>query len=152
MPFKVRFNKEEVEVLGTHFNIMAYDDEDDSRTTLFEGSVKLSKADHDVILVPGQQAVSPKSGNSLNVQQADFDKVLAWKNGFFSFKNTGIQQIMRQIARWYDVDVIYQGSLEDKLYGGRIAKSKNINEILDNLELTGTIHFKVEGRRVIVMQ
>lgn len=152
MPFKVRFNKEEVEVLGTHFNIMAYNDEEESRTTLFEGSVKFTKADRNIILVPGQQAVSANNGNAFNIQHADFEKVLAWKNGFFSFRNANIHQIMRQIARWYDVDVIYQGNLEDKMYGGRISKSKNITEILDNLELTGTIHFNVEGRRVTVMQ
>ncbi len=152
MPFKVRFNKEEVEVLGTHFNIMAYNDEDESRTTLFEGSVKFSKANHNTVLIPGQQAVSPNNGDTYNIQHADFEKVLAWKNGFFSFRNTSIQQIMRQIARWYDVDIIYRGNLEDKMYGGRLSKSKDITEILDNLELTGTIHFKIEGRSVTVMQ
>ncbi len=152
MPFKVKFNEEEVEVLGTHFNIMAYTDEGETRATLLEGSVKISKGEFSKVLVPGEQTISQNNQANFTVRPADIESVLAWKNGIFSLQNSGIHQIMRQIARWYDVDVVYQGNLEDKVYGGRVSKSKNISEILRNLELTGTIHFKVEGRRITVME
>ncbi len=152
MPFKVKSNGQEVEVLGTHFNIMAYDDEGETRTTLLEGSVKVSKGGVNRILIPGQQAVNQNDRDDVTVAHADIISVMAWKNGIFSLQNSSIHQIMRQIARWYDVDVAYQGNLKDKEYGGSVSKSQNLTEILKNLELTGTIHFKVEGRRITVME
>jgi ferric-dicitrate binding protein FerR (iron transport regulator) len=155
MPFKVKFNNEEVEVLGTHFDIMAYEEEGESRTTLLEGSVKISKGPLKKILIPGDQAICPNNQNDFTIKRADTASVLAWKEGIFSLQNTSIHQIMRQIARWYDVDVIYMANakdLEDKIYGGRVSKSNDMTEVLRNLELTGTIHFKVDGRRVMVMQ
>jgi len=117
-----------------------------------EGSVKLSKGDFSKILIPGQQIVNKNNQTDFIVRHADTVSVLAWKNGIFSLQNSSIQQIMRQIARWYDVDIVYQGNLADKVYGGSVSKSKNLAELLKNLELTGTIHFKVDGRRVTVME
>ncbi len=151
-PFKVEFNKQEVTVLGTHFDIMAYNDEEQTATTLLEGSVKISKGNVLKVLHPGEQAISLNTQNTMSIQQGKIDEVMAWKNGYFLFKDANIQLIMRQIARWYNVDVTYVGNLQDKVYGGRVSKSKNISEILNNLELTGTIHFKIEGRRVTVME
>jgi transmembrane sensor len=152
MPFKVKFNNEEVEVLGTHFNIMAYPDEAVTRTTLLEGSVSISKNNVKKVLIPGQQAVGNLQTNSFNINQVNTDEAIAWKNGLFLFHNENIKSIMKKIARWYDVDVYYQGTLTSQEYGGRISKSKNLSEILKNLELTGTIHFKIDGRRVTVME
>jgi hypothetical protein len=152
MPFKVTSNGQQVEVLGTHFNIMAYGDEGETRTTLLEGSVKVSQGGFNRILTPGEQAVNQNDGNDFTVSHADIISVMAWKNGVFSLQNSGIHQIMRQIGRWYDVDVVYEGTLKDKIYGGSVSKSQNLTEILRNLELTGTIHFKVEGRRITVME
>lgn len=152
MPFKVKFNNEEVEVLGTHFNIMAYPDEAVTRTTLLEGSVSISKNNVKKVLIPGQQAVGGLPTNGFNINQVNTDEAIAWKNGLFLFHNENIKSIMKKIARWYNVDVYYQGTLTSQEYGGRISKSKNLSEILKNLELTGTIHFKIDGRRVTVME
>jgi transmembrane sensor len=152
MPFKVNFNQEEVEVLGTHFNISAYPDEAVTRTTLLEGSVRISKNNIKKVLIPGQQAISSIQTNGFNIAQVNTDEAIAWKNGLFLFHNENIRSIMKKIARWYNVDVNYQGSFTNQEYGGRISQSKNLSEILKNLELTGTIHFKIEGRRVTVME
>jgi len=153
MPFKVKFKGQEVEVLGTHFNISAYNDEAESRTTLIEGSVAISRNSMKAMLKPGQQAVSSDNGNrGFKIQQANIEEVMAWKNGLFLFHDANIKAIMTQAARWYDVEVDYKGNLEDKQYGGRVSRYKNISELLKNLELTGTIRFKIEGRKVTVMQ
>ncbi len=150
-PFRVKFRDQEVEVLGTHFDIMAYPDDASAKTTLMEGSVKISRQQQGRVLLPGQQAVSTGAGSGFQVAQVDLREVMAWKDGFLAFRNTTIQSIMQQAARWYDVDVVYQEDLNGKIFGGRISKYSNISELLHNLELTGTIHFKMEGRRVTVM-
>jgi transmembrane sensor len=151
MPFKVKFNNTEIEVLGTHFDIKSYDDEE-TNATLMEGSIKIRKNNQEKILLPGQQAtVSGKTGN-LNVVQANTQEALAWKNGLFMFHNASIKSIMKTAARWYDVDVNYIGRQNENEYGGKISKYKNISELLKNLELTGTVRFKVEGRRVTVIE
>jgi ferric-dicitrate binding protein FerR (iron transport regulator) len=155
MPFKVKFNGEMVEVLGTHFDIMAYTEEGETRTTLLEGSVKISKGLVNKILIPGQQTISLNHQSDFMIRHADTTSVLAWKEGIFSLQNTSIHQIMRQVARWYDVDVVYKANakdLEDKIYGGRVSRSNQLTDLLRNLELTGTIHFKIEGRRITVME
>jgi len=153
MPFMVKFKDQEVKVLGTHFNISAYNDESESRTTLIEGSIAISRNNIKETLKPGQQAVSLQDDHQgFKIQQAKIEEAMAWKNGLFIFQNANIKDIMKQAARWYDVEVNYIGNLEDKQYGGRMSRYKNISELLKNLELTGTIHFKIEGRRVTVMQ
>lgn len=151
MPFKVRFNNTEVEVLGTHFDIKSYNDEE-TKATLLEGSIKITKNNQEKTLLPGQQVtVSGKTGN-FEILQANIQETLAWKNGYFMFHNASIQSIMKTAARWYDADINYSGNLNEKQYGGRVSKYNNISELLKNLELTGTIHFKVEGRRVTVIE
>jgi len=152
LPFKVKFNNQEVEVLGTHFNIMAYKEDEASRTTLLEGSVRISKSGVKKILVPGDQALVTGIGSNMDIQQVNTEAVVAWKNGMFIFNNENIKTIMTQLARWYNIDVVYQGSIKDKEYGIRMARSKSLAEILKNIELTGTIHFKTEGRRITVME
>lgn len=158
-PFKVLSSAgqdriQEIEVLGTHFNINAYDDETETKTTLLEGSVKaaaIEKADRksDVILIPGQQAILSKlTFRTLNV---DTEEAIAWKNGNFVFANEGIESIMRKIARWYNVEVNYQGKITDNTFVGRVPRFANISEALTILELTNTVHFKIEGRRITVM-
>jgi len=152
MPFKVKFNDEEIEVLGTHFNIKAYDNEEETRATLLEGCVKITNGKNQNLLVPGQCAVTSRRSGEIKVFQANAEEALAWKNGYFIFHDEDIQQIMRDAARWYDVDVVYSSNLTGMVYGGRVSKYKNISALLKNLELTGTIHFKVQGRRVTVME
>jgi transmembrane sensor len=139
----------EIEVLGTEFNIMAYGDEPSVNTTLVNGSVKLKKADQSWLLKPGQQARLTTDGAVDMDEAADVDAVTAWKNGRFEFSGN-IKGIMRQIARWYDVDVQYEGNVSDKAFGGTISRTANVSEILKVFELTGSIHFKIDGKMITV--
>jgi len=151
MPFKVHLpSGAEVEVLGTHFNIMAYTDESSIQTTLVEGSVKVTRGTNSVKLIPNQQARISESGeitvlNGFNVNQA-----VAWKDNKFVFRNTHIEEIMRQVSRWYDVDVVYEGDVSELTFGGTISRKENASAVLNLLELTGTVEFKTEGRIITV--
>lgn len=151
-PFKVKTNKQEVIVLGTHFNINAYSDEEAVKTTLLEGSVKIrpyQSSIAQILLKPGQQAIL--AGSLTNVIPADSESALAWKNGDFIFKGEDFKSTMRKIARWYDVEIVYETPVaNDLIPGGWISRSKNISAVLDIIESTGMVHFKVEGRRVTV--
>jgi transmembrane sensor len=152
-----------VEVLGTHFNVNAYDDEKDTKVTLLEGKVRVVKESggkkyevggkkNEVMLKPGEQAVmagnsrltiddSPLTiDHSPNVQQ-----VMAWKNGYFRFKETGIRELMRQVERWYNVEVEYKTDCTDQYYTGVVSRSQNISALLQTLELTGTVHFQIDN-------
>jgi len=164
-PFKVKINGSvEVEVLGTSFNINSYEDEPTIRTTLLEGSVSVREEPIvgvntntnklSVVLKPGQQAqmvVGDNSNNGVRVVGAvDVDAVVAWKNGLFRFKGAELGAVMRQIARWYDVDVEYQGKLPDYPLVGNIPRNVPVSEILKLLELTGVVHFTIEGKKVTV--
>lgn len=152
-PFKVAIaggaGAPEVEVLGTEFNIMAYGDEPSVNTTLVNGSVKLKKTDGAWLLQPGQQARLKTDGSVDMDEAADVDGATAWKNGRFEFSGN-IKGIMRQIARWYDVDVKYEGNVSDKAFGGTISRTANVSEILKVFELTGSIHFSIDGKTITV--
>jgi len=153
-PFKVSAGKSTVEVLGTHFNINAYDDELQVRASLLEGSIKVFDEDETdqqqmKILRPGQQARMLKSGRISVVNNIDTEEVMAWKNGLFVFKSTDLRSIMRQIARWYDVDIEYKGSVGMQ-FTGQITRNNNVSKVLEMLELTEEVKFKVEGKHVIV--
>jgi len=150
-PFKVKVGGQTIEDLGTQFNINAYLDEPTMKTTLINGKVKISAGSQVAVLKPGFQAVVSPLGSSIIVQAADLDEVIAWKNGNFEFEGTPLKDIMRQISRWYDVDISYEGTIEDAEFGGSISRTKNINEILSVLETTKGVHFKLEGRRILVM-
>jgi transmembrane sensor len=150
MPFKVSLNNMDIEVLGTHFNVNAYADEPEVTTTLLEGAVKLSNAGRHSMLKPGQQARMGRQ-NNFDIQAVNTDEAVAWKNGYFIFDNENIQQIMRKISRWYDVDVDYAGNVDEGDFGGTASRFNSISGILKSLELTGTVHFKVQGRRITVM-
>ena len=154
MPFKVVSDNQTVEVLGTHFNINAYKDEPSTNTTLLEGSVKVSQLTtyNPQLLKPGQQSVLYNSAGGINVKDADIESVVAWKNGFFQFNNADIQTIMRQIERWYDVKVSYQEKIPGKHFTGIITRNTNISKVLHMLELTSSVHFKVDGKEVIVLK
>jgi len=152
-PFIVKANGTQVQVFGTHFNINAYSDNPDITTTLLEGSVKMSKGTAAVMLLPGQQGIVNQNGSSIKVSQADVEANMAWINGFFIFHDQSIINIMRQVSRWYDVDIQYQDAeVQENEFGGTISKYKDIKELLDNIKLTGSIHYKIEGRRVIIMK
>jgi len=150
-PFFVNVDgKQTVEVLGTHFNIRAYDDDPDIRTTLLEGSVKVSGKNSHAIIKPGQMAVNDLKA-PLVVRNADLDEVMGWKNGLFVFNDERIEDVLRIAARWYDVEVEYQTDVSQKKLRGIISKYNNIRELLDNITITSGIHYKIEGRRVILM-
>lgn len=151
MPFKVFANDMEVKVLGTHFNVMAYDDEKSMNTTLLEGSVQVLKGSGRIYLEPGEVAVLNKTNGNMNVSTADIEQAVAWKNGYFIFSDENIESIMRKVSRWYNVDVTFKGSMNNKDFVGTISRSKNVSELLQMLELTGAVHFSIEGRRITVM-
>jgi len=151
LPFRVKVNGMEVEVLGTHFNIMAYSDEREAITTLLEGSVKIIKGTANALLKPGQQSQVDEKGMIKIVDNANMDEVMSWKNGFFQFEQSDIQTIMRQVARWYDVDVSVEGNIADHFHVA-IPRNVAVSKLFNALELTGHVHFKVDGRKVIVLQ
>lgn len=140
-----------VKVLGTHFNINAYPEEQHNTVTLLEGSVKVDYGATNALLAPGKEAIIDKTSGRLQTAAADTESAIAWKNGYFIFDNEKVESIMRQISRWYDVDISYQGDVSSKAIGGSLSRSKNVSEVLNMLELTGTVHFKINGRRIIVM-
>ena len=144
-PFKVDINgKGEVEVLGTHFNINAYDDESDIKVTLLEGSVKVNNS----IIEPGQQA--QVSDKVKIIDKVDMDEVMAWKNDMFDFNSADIKTIMRQIGRWYDLEIIYQDNISKETFSGMVGRSNNVSKVLMILEKAG-IKFRIEGKKLIIM-
>jgi ferric-dicitrate binding protein FerR (iron transport regulator) len=142
MPFHVKANNTTVDVLGTQFNIMAYEEEPTIKTTLLEGAIKVNGR----LLKPGQQAV-----NDRIIDNADIEEATAWKNGLFEFNQQPIVSIMRQISRWYDVDIQYERNIKSKTFTGQISRYADIATVLQMMELTGGIHFKVTDRTVTAM-
>lgn len=146
-PFTVKANKVEVQVLGTGFDVMAYSDESTVNTTLVNGSVKVNEQK----LLPGQQAVVNNQDQSITVRTADLKKVIAWKNGLFVFNNMALPAILREVARWYDVEIVYTTRPGEELYGGGISRNLQLADVLKLLEDNGHNHFKTEGRKIIVL-
>ena len=139
----------EVRVLGTHFNVNAYNDEAAIKTSLLEGSVQLVKTGGSVTLAPGQQAQLAFGGTLKVVNNVDMDEVVAWKNGYFSFSHADLQTVMRQIARWYDVDIRYEGKIPERFFGGKIDRSANAADVLKILE-ESKVHFTIQDKKIIV--
>lgn len=158
LPFIVKTQQQQVEVLGTHFNLSSYKDDSATKTTLLEGSVRVaavkvtssknSSAKNQVTLVPGQQ--SETTTGSINVKNVDTEEAIAWKNGQFMFKNEPLKEVMKKISRWYNVTIDYNGSFSDIAIGGSVSKFTNLQEVLDVLELTAKIKFKVEANKITV--
>jgi len=151
IPFIVKYDKGLVQVLGTHFNIMAYNNEAATEVTLLEGSVKVLSRNANNILKPGQQARLADVGEIKIADNVDVNAVTAWKSGVFLFKNTEIETVMRQISRWYNVDVKYEGKVPHVQITGKISRNVNASEILSMLSYTG-IHFKIEEKSIIITQ
>jgi transmembrane sensor len=178
VPFVVAFTtpagtKAEVQVLGTHFNINAYDDEAAVKTTLLEGKVKVSQTaigpdshreqsakdgERSVVLKPGEQAVLSGANSRFTIADSrltidhspDIDAVMAWKNGYFSFSETDMATLMRQIARWYDVEIEYAGAIPNRRFGGEISRNSNAEQVLKIME-ESDVHFRIAGRKIIVL-
>jgi len=151
LPFRVNVNnKAAIEVLGTHFNVNAYNNEPAIHTTLLEGSVKVSTADgQPAVLKPGQQAVV-KQGDLLTIHNnANIDKVMAWKNGLFNFQDVPLKEAMRQLERWYDIEVLYEGDIPDVQLVGEMTKDVTLNDLLVLLDKI-RVKCRLEGRKMIV--
>ena len=151
-PFIVATRHSDITVLGTHFNIMAYEDEPAVNTTLLEGSVKISIPGKQTatIIKPGEQASVGNEGDDIKVKKVNAANVAAWINGFLSLKDCSVQEFMNQLSRWYDVDIEYAGKAPQQRFGGLINRNTSLSDILSVLD-TGGIHTKLEGKKIIVL-
>lgn len=149
-PFKVLCKGQQITVLGTHFNVNAYDDDQVIKTTLLQGSVKLNSGGKQVMLTPGEQA-SLLTDRSFVINKVNAEDAISWKKGYFLFRNENIKSIMKQVSRWYDVDIDYRKGTENIKLGGTVSRFEQIDDLLKTIQLTESVHFKIEGRRVIVM-
>lgn len=150
MPFKVKKGNAEVEVLGTHFNISAFDNEE-MKVTLLQGSVKVSEltTQDSRLIKPGQQIVLTPDSRLKTNDSPDLDEVMAWKNGNFQFAGSDINTVMKQLARWYDVDVEIKGNIPAH-FGGTISRDVNVSKVFEMLKLTGEVNYKIDGRKITV--
>ncbi|SEO70725.1 FecR family protein [Mucilaginibacter sp. OK283] len=146
-PFMVNVNALKVKVLGTHFNINAYADEDDIKTTLLEGLVQLTSGNNHNLLKPDEQGIV--KGDNIQVVEVDAERAVAWKNGFFDFNRASIRDIMKQLSRWYNIEVVYNGKVSDDEFMGRIERNVKLSQVLHVLELSH-VHFKVEDKKITV--
>lgn len=149
-PFVVNVADQQVLVLGTHFNIKAYADESIVKTSLLEGRVNISSAGQTAVLLPGQEAVNSHNGR-IRVASADVEESIAWKDGLFKFNNASIEDVMRQVARWYNIKVTYEGALPVRQFTGTVSRQVSIKEMLDMLRYTG-IRFKISEDHITVGQ
>lgn len=151
-PFFLTAKGMTVQVLGTHFNVSAYYDDNKVTASLLEGAINASYKTETFLLRPGQQALLRGNIGTFNKQSFDTDEVMDWKNGYFIFRSEPIDEIMKKISRWYNIQVEYQGKSTKEAFGGKYLKSNSLKELLSSLELTGAVKFKVQGRRVTVLQ
>jgi hypothetical protein len=148
-PFHVTVNGMDVQVLGTHFNINSYGDGGDIKTTLLQGRIKVTIAGKTEVIKPGQQAQVANNNIKL-ISDADVDAVMAWKNGFFSFEKTDIKGLMRQVSRWYDVEVVYQ-DIPNETFTGKIDRNLTLTQLLNGLAET-KVHYRIEeGKKLIIL-
>lgn len=154
MPFKIKKDDVEVRVLGTHFNVNAYDDESSLKVTLLEGAVNVGQQGKgSQVIKPGQQAILKQVQGDSKIKvinSVDIDEVMAWKNGWFNFNSLQVADIMRQIEKWYDVDVTYEGKPGQKHFSGMVSRNNNVSEVLKIMESAG-IRFKIEGKKITVI-
>lgn len=151
-PFIVKSAGQEIEVLGTHFNVMAYNDEQAVATTLLEGSVRVShsQSTKSILLKPNEQSVL-SANKEFQITKVNPLIAVSWKNGDFIFNNENLESIMRKVARWYDVDIVYTKGVEDIYFSGMVSRSRNLSAVLEMLQSSEKITFKIEGREVKVM-
>lgn len=148
-PFHINVKGVQVEVLGTHFNVNAYSDESCMKTSLLEGSVRIKEGSQSGLLKPGQQAVIKNKNENIEIKNADMDEVIAWKNGLFQFHGANITTIMREIGRWYDVDIVYEDKISNRSFEGKISRNVPLSDVLKILELSN-VKFSVEGKQITV--
>lgn len=160
-PFKVKTYRQEVEVLGTHFNISSYAGEDGTKTTLLEGSVKISPlsytsgkegaalSQYAIMLKPGEQAF--QSQGNISVTSADTEQAVAWKEGWFYFKSTSLKNVLREASKWYDLEVIYENNIPSDHFTGKVPRTASLGKFIKMLRLSD-IKFRIEGRKIIINQ
>ena len=150
-PFIVEAAGTSLQVLGTHFNVNAYEDETTMKTTLLEGMIKITRNKNISMLKPGQQAViSVSEPGSIKVNDAvDLDAVMAWKNGLFQFTNADLTTVLRQLSRWYVMDIVYEGKMPKREFEGKIGRDLNLSQVLKLLEKI-QVRFRIEGTKLIV--
>ncbi|UEG55182.1 DUF4974 domain-containing protein [Mucilaginibacter daejeonensis] len=149
-PFTVMTADQQVMVLGTRFNINSYRDNAGILTTLLEGSVRVTEAGFGQMIKPGEQAESSATG--INVSRVEAEDAIAWKNGLFVYNDQDLESIMKQVARWYNVQVVFEdANVKKQLYSGSLSRFKDLSQLLEVLEATGSVHFKIEGRVVTAM-
>jgi ferric-dicitrate binding protein FerR (iron transport regulator) len=148
-PFRVMAGNMQVNVLGTQFNINAYPEESAIRTSLLEGSVRITNGNVSGLLKPGQQAVLDREEGNIKIKDVDMSGIVAWKNGLFQFEGADIITIMREISRWYDVEVVYAGKVPVRRFEGKISRNVQLSDVLEILELSN-VKFTLEGRKIIV--
>jgi transmembrane sensor len=151
-PFNVRVGSSMVQVLGTHFNISAYQDQPHMETTLLEGSVRLLNKGKSTLLKPGERAEVAQHDGAIAIRSVDVEEAIAWKKGLISFRDENISGIMKKISRWYDADVVFSKTPGKQLFGGTLNRNRPLSELLKNLEVLCDLKFKIEGRRIIVME
>ena len=151
-PFRINIaGKGKIQVLGTHLNVNAYDDEDAIRTTLLEGSIKVIRGGSSSLLSRGQQAVIVNGTDDIKViTDANIDEVMAWRNGRFIFSDMDLKTIMRQLTRWYDVDVVYEGKIPEIRVGGIIHNDVYLSTVMEFLGENG-VHYRIEGKKITIM-
>lgn len=150
-PFIVETDKQSVEVLGTHFNINSYKDERLTKTTLLEGSVRVSHniTNESEVLKPGEQSFVSVSG--MDIKEVNVDEAIAWKNGYFMFNNERQESILRKVARWYNVEIEYaDADAKEVMYYGTVSRFEKISKVLRKFEQTGEVRFDIKGNKVIV--
>lgn len=153
MPFMVTLpNKNEIEVTGTHFNVMAYANEEKLKTTLLEGAINMHTNQNIISLLPGQQLQTTASGENKILSSVNTQQVIAWKNGLFDFDNVTLPEIMRQLERWYKTEVVFPDDYKTGHYVGSIKRKSSIEEVLHMLELAGDVKFKINGQKILVIK
>lgn len=143
-PFRVYVGDQVFEDLGTVFNINAYSDQSIIKTTVLEGSVKIKNTN----IRPGQQAIVGKEGEVV-LRAVDTEEVFAWRDGQFDFTGTSVEDILQQAARWYDVEIVYQSRINER-FTISVNRDKPISQLLQQMELSGGVHFEIEGRKITV--
>jgi transmembrane sensor len=149
-PFQVKVATMQIAVLGTHFNVNAYEDEAEIKTSLLEGSVQINQGNSSGLLKPGQQAVVNYNSDKIKTGDVDLTQVMAWKNGLFQFEGADIKTIMREIGRWYNVEIVYTGKVPNHRFVGKINRNVELSEVLKILELSN-VKFSVAGKKIIVL-
>jgi ferric-dicitrate binding protein FerR (iron transport regulator) len=149
MPFHVKAGEMNVQVLGTHFNINSYEDEPAIRTTLIQGEVNVSKKEKAIKLSPGQQAAFGNTGELTLNKNVNTDEIIAWKEGYIHFENADLKTILRQVARWYDIEIVYEGFNSNQTFFVILKRSNSLRKLLESLQ-DNNIKYTIDAKKLIV--